>query len=371
MNPQEQFCHNPTCWAYGRRGEGHIVIHSQREQRYQCKRCAKTFSATRGTVLYRAHTPHDLVVQVVTLLAHGCPVQAIVAAFGLDERTVARYQAAAGAQCRRVHEHLVQAGRVDLEQVQADELRVRLVGGVVWVATALAVTSRLWLGGVVSAHRDRPLIRALLGQVRACGPTQAVLLCVDGLSSYVSQARRVFREAVRTGRAGRPRLVLPDGVLIAQVIKQYAKRRVVRVAQRVVQGTTEAVQARLAATQGTAEAVINTAYIERLNATFRAHLTVLVRRTRAAARQAATLEAGMWLVGTCYNFCWCHDRLRQPRRAADPSGGKWVERTPAQAAGLTDHRWSVHELLTYQVPPPPLKRRGHRPRWFQEVAPAA
>ncbi len=371
MNPREQFCHNSGCWAYGRRGEGHIVLHSRRERRYRCKRCAKTFSATTGTALYRAHKPHDLIVQVVTLLAHGCPAQAIVAAFGLDERTVARYQAEAGAHCRRVHEHVVHAGQVELGQVQADELRVRVVGGVVWVATALAVTSRLWLGGGGSAQRDRTLLRALLARVRACGPTEAVLLCVDGLSSYVSQARRVFRKAVRTGQAGRPRLVLPAGVMIAQVVKQYAKRRVVGVAQRVARGTAEAVQARLAATQGMADAVINTAYIERLNASFRAHLAALMRRTRAAARQTATLEAGMWLVGACYSFCWAHDSLRRPRGATDPPGTKWVARTPAQAAGLAAHPWSVHDLLIFPVPPPPVKRRGRRPRWLREVAHAA
>jgi transposase-like protein len=371
MDPRCQFCHNPACWAYGRAAEGHVVIHSRRERRYQCRRCGKTFAATRGTALYRAHKAADVVVQVVTLLAHGCPPQAIVAAFGWDERTVARYQAEAGAQGRRVHEHIVAAGRVDLGQVQADELRVRVVGGVLWVATALTVASRLWLGGVVSAHRDRPLIRALLARVRACGPTRGVLLCADGLSSYVSQARRVFREAVRNGRAGRPRLALPAGVMIAQMVKRYARRRVVGVARRGAQGAAEAVQARLAATQGAATAVINTAYVERLNATFRAHLAALVRRTRAAARQAATVEAGMWLVGACYNFCWCHDSLRSHRRAADPPGGKWVARTPAQAAGLTDHPWSVQELLTCKVPPPPVKRRGQRPRWLREVAHAA
>jgi transposase-like protein len=371
MNPHAQFCHNPQCWAYGRQGEGHIRIHSRRERRYRCKRCDKTFSATKGTALYRAHLPHDRVVQVVTLLAHGCPVQAIVAAFGLDARTVARYQAEAGAQCRRVHEHVVEAGRVELGQVQADELRVRLVGGVVWVATALAVGSRLWLGGVVSAHRDRSLIRAVLARVRACGPTHAVLLCADGLSSYVSQARRVFREAVRAATRGRPRLVLPDGVLIAQMVKQYARRRVVGVARRVAQGTVEAVQARLTTTQGAATAVINTAYVERLNATFRAHLAPLVRRSRATARLTATVEAGMWLVGTCYNFCWAHDSLRRPRGATDPPGTKWVPRTPAQAAGLAAHPWSVHALLLFPVPPPPVKRRGRRPHWLREVAQAA
>jgi hypothetical protein len=371
MDPREQFCHNLACWAYGRAGEGHIVIHSRRERRYQCHRCGRTFGATRGTALYRAHKAAHAVAQVVTLLAHGCPPQAIVAAFGWDERTVARYQAEAGAQCRRVHEHVVEAGRVDLGQVQADELRVRIVGGVLWVAMALTVASRLWLGGVVSAQRDTLLIRRVRVRVRRCGPTRAILLCVDGLRSYITQARRVFREAVPTGAPGRPRLALPEGVLIARVVKQYAKRRVLGVARRVAQGAGDAVQARLVATQGSAEAVINTAYVERLNATFRAHLGALVRRSRAAARRAATLEAGMWLVGVCYNLCWPHDSLRQRRDPADPPGGKWVARTPAQAAGLTDHPWSMHELLTFRAPPPPVTRRGRRPRWLREVPHAA
>ena len=163
----------PGVWASGQRGLGTSTIHSHVERRYRCERCAQTFSVTRGTALYRALQPVAAVEQVVTLLAHGCPPQAIVAAFGWDERAVARYQWEAGAQCRRVHEHVVPAGQVALGKVQADELRVRVVGGVVWLATALTVTSRLWLGGAVSAHRDRQLIRALLERVRACGPTQA------------------------------------------------------------------------------------------------------------------------------------------------------------------------------------------------------
>jgi IS1 family transposase len=344
------------------------VIHSRRERRYQCRRCAKTFSATRGTALYRAHKPHDEVVRVVTLLAHGCPAQAIVAAFGLDERTVARYQREAGAQCRRVHEHIVGAGRVALGQVQADEIRVRVVGGVVWLAMALTVTSRLWLGGVVQAGRDGALIRRLLARVRACGAWQALLLCTDGFRSYATQARRVFREARPGERGGRPRLTLPGGLLLAQVVKQHAHRRLTGLLRRVVLGTAEAVRVRLAATQAMPEAVVNTAYIERLNATFRAHLAALVRRTRAAARQTATPEAGMWLVGCCYNFCWPHRRLRRWRTPADPPGAHWVARTPAMAAGLTDHPWALHDLLTYRVPPPPAKRRGRRPRWLQELA---
>jgi transposase-like protein len=71
MDPQQQFCHNEGCRAYGRKGEGHIVIHSQKERRYRCKRCGRTFTQTKGSALYRIHKPKWLVVAVVTLLAYG------------------------------------------------------------------------------------------------------------------------------------------------------------------------------------------------------------------------------------------------------------------------------------------------------------
>ena len=73
MNPHERFCHNQNCWAYGRPGEGHIVIHSKKESRYRCKRCGCTFSQTKGTALYRLHKPQELVFVVLTLLAYGSP----------------------------------------------------------------------------------------------------------------------------------------------------------------------------------------------------------------------------------------------------------------------------------------------------------
>jgi transposase-like protein len=371
MDPRQQFCRNRACRAYGRRGEGHVVIHSRAERRYQCKRCRRTFAETAGTALYRLRTARDEVVLVVTLLAYGCPVQAIVAAFGLDERTVARWQARAGAQARRVHEHLVQAGQVELGQVQADELRVRIVGGVLWLASAIAVPSRLWLGGVVSATRDRALIRALLDRVRACGPVRAVLLCTDGLASYPSEALRRLRLPVRTGRRGRPRSYLATGLLIAQVVKRSVQRRVTAIERRVVRGTAEAVSAALAVTQGRATAVINTAYIERLNATFRARLAPLSRRTRAGVHRRDTLDAGMWLVGAVYNLCRPHRSLRHPRQDSPSPARRWTERTPAQAAGLTDHAWSVHELLAFPVPGVGIKRRGQLPKWLRDAARAA
>ncbi len=131
MDPQRRFCHNERCWAYARAGEGHIVIHSKKERRYRCKRCGQTFSATKGTPLYRAHKPHELVVTIVTLLAYGCPPQAKVAAFSLDERTVSRVASESAQQCLRVHQHIIQGGGVLLGQVQADELRIR-IGKAAW-----------------------------------------------------------------------------------------------------------------------------------------------------------------------------------------------------------------------------------------------
>ena len=151
-----------------------------------------------------------------------------------------------------------------------------------------------------------------------------------------------------------------------------APSRVVEVIREVVRGTEGAVQERLMETQRSITALINTAYVERLNATFRARLAPLVRRTRAGVHKQATLEAGMWLIGTCYNFVWLHRSLRQERGggggAEEPSVSKWIERTPAQAAGLTDHRWTLEELMSFVVVPTRIpKRRGRRPKWLLEA----
>ena len=183
----------------------------------------------------------------------------------------------------------------------------------------------------------------------ACAARTALLLCVDGVSAYggavVGAVRTVFRVALRTGRPGRPRLILPATVLLAQVIKSHQGRRLVDVTRRVVSGTAEAVADATAATRGGTP--INTSYSARLNATFRAARAPLTRRGRRLAHDAALLTSGMGVAGTTYNFCWPHARLRLPARG----GRKWQERTPAMAAGLTDHGWTMEEMLRYRVLP--------------------
>ena len=362
MDPQQTFCHNPDCPARGKVGRGNIGVHSRKQQRYICHECKRTFTQSQGTVYYRLRYSVEIVTQVITLLAYGCPVQAIVAAFDIDERTVASWEHRAGGHCQQVHQHLVQHPR-DLGQVQADEIRVKYQGGIAWLALAIAVPTRLWLAGVVSDCRDGALIRHLVQQVDQCALCRPLLLCVDGLAAYVSTIKQVFRNPIFTGKPGRPQLRLWHHLCIVQVVKQYAQkhpRRVIGIVRRIVCGTAQQVQTLIKQTQHTMTAHVN--YIERLNGTFRTRISVLIRRGRGLARQLQTIERAMYLMGGVYNFCTCHQSLRI--ECCLPNNQRqWVQSTPAMAAGITDHIWTVEQLLAYQVPPPPWQppRRRGRP----------
>ena len=142
--------------------------------------------------------PEELIVIVVTLLTYGCPVQAIVHALGLDERTVADWRDRAGAHCQRVHEGIVEQGNLDLMHVQADEIRVKGCKMIAWMGLAMMVSTRLWLGGVVQGSRDRHLADALLQQVRRCAAClRPLLVLTDGWSAYPNSILRAFREKVK------------------------------------------------------------------------------------------------------------------------------------------------------------------------------
>jgi transposase-like protein len=373
LNPQQTFCPNPECPARGRVAKGNIVIHSQIEQRYRCKLCGKTFSAREGTVFFRARVDNDIITLVVTLIAFGCPIAAIEAAFGFQARTVRRWLQEAGQHCEAVHQEQV-AQPQPLGQVQADEVRVKVQkekggrGGVLWMAMAMAVPTRLWLGGELSAKRDKSLICGVAARIRACALPGPLLLAVDGLPSYVDALHKAFRCPWRTGERKRPRLVPWPDVVIGRVIKQYGQGRsgrrcVVGVVHRLAQGSARQLVQLLRATQdkGQGRGTLNTAFIERLNATFRARLAPLARRTRNVVRRPELLRAGMYLVGTVYNLCSFHGSLTLV---------EGTPRTPAMAAGLTQHRWSVAELLWHRVPPPlwrPPKRRGRRSQAEREL----
>ena len=135
---------------------------------------------------------------------------------------------------------------------------------------------------------------------------------------------------------------------------------VLTVDRRIVQGSKEMVE-RLIQTTQNGKGVINTAFIERLNATFRMRLNNLVRRTRTLARRPETLTAGMYLMGCFYNFCDFHHSLRL-KLSVGNYGHHWVQRTPAIAAQLTDHQWTPTELFAFKVPLPRWKPPVQRGR---------
>ena len=354
MNPQPSFCPNLACPSRGKIADGNLRVHDSLKNRWKCKTCGTTFSGRKGTPFYGVKHDLDLVVTVLTLLSHGCPLQAIVVAFELDERTIARWQKRAGEHCQAVHEALVQTPQ-DLKQVQADEMYVRLQKRTVrWLCMAIAVPTRLWLGAELGASRDTLLLKRLAKRVKACAKAAPLLVVTDGWKPYQAAFAKTFYVTKRTGKQGQPRRSLCPQFVLAQTVKWRECGRVLgirvchllRVKQRIAPLLPK-------------EQVLNTAYIERINATFRQRLAGLHRRTRCLRAKETALSHAVWLVGTVYNFCRAHRSL----------SGKGEFCTPAMAAQLTGHLWSVAKLLCFAVAPPPYiapKRRGRKPKVQQK-----
>lgn len=288
--------------------------------------------------------PAELIFIVVGLLSYGCPVQAIVQVFGLDERTVALWRDRAGQQCQRVQQTVVQQGLLTLTHVQADEIRVKGKKGIMWMGLAIEVSARLWLAGVVQVRRDHVLADRLLQQVRrcACGASQ-LLICVDGWASYPNAILRAFVEHVNEGiHTGKHQMQVWSQLLIGQVIKTQKKHRLVSVKHTLLRGDEQGLEQCLEQSRGGSQ--INTAYIERLNGTVRERLASLTRKCRHASQRLEAFQWGMYLIGCTYNFCWPHQELSKEEHAGYAC-------TPAMASGLTTHIWSLQEVLTYKVPP--------------------
>jgi transposase-like protein len=326
MNLQTIFCPNEACPDKWVMGKGNIVSHGVKRKRYKCKACGKTFSYRRGTLFYGLRSPEQMVLWVVGLVAWGCPVAAIVRVFEVDERTVADWLRRAGVQAEGFHHQHLQP--LDLEQVQVDELRLKLQRKIVWIGMALAVGSRLWLGAVCRPKRDKKLAQQIITCVYHWAQKRPLVIAFDGWPAYPKACQKIFREAVLSGRCGAPRLQFWSHLTLLQLEKTHYGQWVLN--RWLLSGSASMAHYLLNLTQGIGT-TLNTAYIERLNATFRAHLACLGRRTRCPARQIETVNQRIYLVGCLYNFCWVHDSL--------------AGRTPAMAAGLTDHRWSLEEFL--------------------------
>ena len=135
--------------------------------------------------------------------------------------------------------------------------------------------------------------------------------------------------------------IWPD-LSIATVIKRAEKKRVVEVTRKMTRGTQAQAEQLLKQSQG--GSMLNTAFIERLNGTMREWLAALTRKCRHAARRVEVLETGMYLIGCTYNFCFAHHELSKATHQGTAC-------THAMAAGVTDHLWTVREVLTYKIAP--------------------
>jgi len=330
MNLQDVFCPYDECVDKGQVGKGNVVWFQQKRLRCKCQSCGRTFSYKRGTLFYRLHRSAEEVSRVVTLLAYGCPCQAIVAAFKLDERTVMDWQHRAGQHAAKVQETHLKP--LDLQQVQADEMRIKLQADkVVWVAMAIMVSTRLWLGAVVSTHRDSQLIGQLAQLVRRWAQQLALFVTFDGFAAYRDAFEHAFTERRRSSTSRRTQACVWAYLTLAQVVKHKPDGRF-RLDRFVLRGSCTMLVRLRKLSQG--YGTINTAFIERLNGTFRLYLAVLVRRTHGLARTEQTVTHAVFLLGVVYNFCRVHGSLKYA--------------TPAMAAGLTDHCWSVADLLWFR-----------------------
>lgn len=282
MDPATTCGPHLACPARGHTGQGNLGIHSCKDQRFLCTACPKTCSATPGTACDRLRTVAETVSLVMTRMAHGCPLQALGVALGSDERTVARWLARAGRQGQAVQEPLVEPPRV-LGQGQADAIRVKTPGRLVWRALAMMVRTRVWRAGEVRAHRERALRHPRIARVRRWAAPRALVCCPDGLCASLRAMRETWRDPQSPGAPGRPRRRPWRHLGIAQVVQRSVPRRVVDVERRLVEGTPARVETRRRRAHG--DGVSNPADIERLHATCRARLASLTRRGRALARR--------------------------------------------------------------------------------------
>jgi len=215
-----------------------------------------------------------------------------------------------------------------------------------WDHVALDPEHRLVVS-VVPGKRTTEHVRQLVNDFKERTEGRLMnLITTDEYPVYATEILEAYGETVvpeRTGKPGRPAKpykVAPAALKYATVHKTREKGRVTKIEPRVVFGTVVAVMAALALSL--VSKAINTAFVERHNGTDRNRNGRKVRKTYCFSKDWQVHEAVTYFTMYSYNFCWPVRTLRV--QGAD---GTWQRRTPAMAAGLTDHVWSLAEWLTY------------------------
>jgi len=317
----------------------------------------------------------ELIVRVLACLAEGLGIRATARVFAVDPNTVLQWLVEAAEQLRAfsasflcdVHVEPVQLDELyavlrDLKAgaISDDEASRHLERSPYWVWTAMDPESKLLLVIEVGPRTLEMAQRVVHQVVQRLAPGCVPLCLPDGLQEYGTALLSHFgywRQPERRQTAGplpKPRWMPLPALLYAQVVKSYRRRRIVSVKHRVVFGTMERVQQGLSVYGRK----INTAFVERLNLDIRQRVAAVGRRVNTLCQGEDGIRQQLTVYHTYYNFCLPHASLRQPLLVHEPTNGNgsaklWRPCTPAMAAGLTDHVWSLKAVLLYRVPPWP------------------
>jgi hypothetical protein len=154
----------------------------------------------------------------------------------------------------------------------------------------------------------------------------------------------------------------PEEITYATVHKEKEGGRVVAVTQRLVLGDQERLEEALEDSERSR--TVNTSFVERYHGTHRQFNARKKRKAYTFSKEFCFHEAATWLVVLWYNFGWCVRTLREKVQEDPP---RYHQRTPAMAAGLADHAWTMKDLLCYPLYPPVAPRPKPQPRTYQDV----
>ena len=379
VDTSTHFCPNPDCAYRGWVGWGNLRANGPPNggpwRQLLCVACHRYFLETLGTLFHGKRASVELIVRVIACLAEGLGIRGTARVFEVDPNTVLQWLVEAAEQLRAFSQHFLHDLRV--RQVQLDELFAllsavkegevseteaieRLERSPQWVWVAMDPERKRLLALDVG-HRTRAMAQRVVHHVaQVLAPDCAPLFLTDGFREYLTALLTHYGQWVQPprrqaqGPAPKPRWTPLPALLYAQVVKTVRRRRLVRVSHRVVFGTLEAIHDVLAPHGWH----INTAFVERINLSIRQHVAAVGRRVNTLCKGEDGLRQQLTLYHVYYNFCLPHASIRQPLSQPEPTNGPgsaktWRPQTPAMAAGLTDHVWTLREVLLYRVPPWP------------------
>ncbi len=376
VDTSRHFCPHSGCDYRGWLGLGNLRANGHPSggpwRQFHCTSCKGYFLETHGTIVHGKHAEVERIVRVLACRAEGLGIRATARVFEVAPNTVLHWLAEAAEQLRAFSAYFL--CNLPLEQLQLDEVFVvlrdlkageinddealrRLERSLSWVWTAMDPKSKL-LVVVDVGCRTLAMAQRVVHQVtRVLAPGCVPLFLTDGLKDYATALLTHFGSWMQPerrqdkGPMPKPRWMPLPELLYAQVVKSYRRRRIVGVKHRVVFGTRLAIEEVLARCGWT----INTAFIERLTLDIRQCVAAIGRRVNTLCQGEAGLRDQLALFHVYHNFVLPHASLRQPLLIPEPTNGSgsakvWRPCTPAMAAGLTDHVWSLKEVLFYRVP---------------------